>query len=260
VLCNRRLKFDWLATRTEMLGCETLATGHYARILTGPDGRRRLCRGLDESKDQSYFVVPDSREQLDRLCFPLGDYAKVKIRAIAAERGLPVAEKPDSQDLCFVPRGALSTFLTRHIGEASPGEIVDVSGRVLGRHEGLHSYTIGQRKGLGISSTQPLHVVGKDVAGNRVILGPREKLFTLAFRVTGTVWLEPEAPSGILACSVKTRSTGGLTPCRVTPSGVMPDSGGAEVALESPQFAVTPGQLAVFYQDGQVLGAGWIEG
>jgi tRNA-specific 2-thiouridylase len=243
-----------------MLGCETLATGHYARILTGPDGRRRLCRGLDESKDQSYFVVPDSREQLDRLCFPLGDYAKVKIRAIAAERGLPVAEKPDSQDLCFVPRGELSTFLTRHIGEASPGEIVDVSGRVLGRHEGLHGYTIGQRKGLGISSSQPLHVVGKDVAGNRVILGPRDALFTRSFLVAGTVWLEPEAPSGSIACSVKTRSTGGLTPCRVTPSGGMPENEGADVALESPQFAITPGQLAVFYRDGQVLGAGWIEG
>lgn len=251
VLCNRKVKFSWLAQRARMLGCQALATGHYARIEPGADGLPRLLQGLDASKDQSYFVVPQSLEDLAFLRFPLGGRSKLEIRELAQERGLPVAHKPDSQDLCFLPPGGLLPFLAQHL-EEEPGEVVDLSGKVLGRHRGLATVTLGQRKGLGIASAQPLHVVRKDPKANRVVLGPRDALQNRAFRVSGLVWLEPGAAQGELA--VKTRSTGALTPCRVRYEG-----GTARVELAAPQFAVTPGQLAVFYAGRLVAGAGWIE-
>jgi tRNA-specific 2-thiouridylase len=255
VLCNRKLKFDWLARKARELGCEAIATGHYARIVTGPGGLLELWRGVDHSKDQSYFVVPDSLEHLSRLRFPLGGYAKPRIRELAAERGLPVASKPDSQDLCFVGEGGLAGFLSQRVGKPEPGAITDLSGKRLGTHEGLHSYTLGQRRGLSVSSTAPLYVVRKDLRGNRLVLGRREDLFASVFRVAGAVWLDPEAGGKTLSCAVRTRSTGEITPCAAVPEG-----SGYRVELSSPQFAVTPGQLAVFYEGERVLGAGWIAG
>ncbi|TAL18643.1 tRNA 2-thiouridine(34) synthase MnmA [bacterium] len=254
VLCNRKLKFDWLARKAGELGCEAVATGHYARITAGPGGLPQLWRGLDHSKDQSYFVVPDSLEHLSRLRFPLGGYTKAKIRELAAGRGLPVAGKPDSQDLCFTGEGGLAGFLAQRVKRAEPGEITDLTGKRLGTHEGLHAYTLGQRRGLSVSSTAPLYVVKKDLEGNRLMLGRREDLFSREFHVTGAVWLDPEIGGKTFDCAARTRSTGEITPCTVTPEG-----SGFRVELASPQFAVTPGQLAVFYEGERVLGSGWIK-
>jgi tRNA-specific 2-thiouridylase len=255
VLCNRRLKFGWLAERVHALGCEALATGHYARIETGGDGRRRLLRGMDAAKDQSYFVVPGRAEQLDLLRFPVGEHTKTEIRRIAAERDLPTAAKPDSQDLCFLPKGGVAEFLSGRLGRSEPGEIVDAAGTVLGFHGGLHTLTVGQRKGLNLPSSAPLYVARKEPRTNRVVLAPRDALYADAFSVSGTVWLEPGIEGTEFPCAVRIRSTGALAPCRVSARGSR-----AEVRLSAPQFAVTPGQLAVFYDEDLVLGSGWIEG
>lgn len=253
VLCNRRLKFGWLLERAAFLGCEGLATGHYARIERVEGGPDRLLRGKDHAKDQSYFVVPESREILKRLHFPLGGFSKAEIRALAAELNLPVAAKPDSQDLCFLPGGGLAEFLDARLGPDKPGKVVDADGKVLGTHSGMRRITLGQRKGLGVATDSVKYVVAKRADENEVVLGPKEAAMSRNFTVREAVWLVDVAP-GAFRCEVRTRSTGQLTPCEVAPEG-----GGARVALEKPQFAVTPGQFAVFYDGEVVLGAGWIE-
>lgn len=252
VQCNRRLKFGWLLERARVLGCEGLATGHYARVERDAAGRPILLRGADRGKDQSYFVVPESREVLERLRFPLGGYSKEEIRRMAEARGLPVAGKPDSQDLCFLPEGGLAEFLDDKLGPDAPGSVVDVSGARLGGHSGMRNYTLGQRKGLGIASKAPLYVVGKRAETREVVLGPREMAMHGSFTVTDAAWLA-DLPGSRFACAVRTRSTGQLTECEVETSG-----GSASVILSKPQFAVTPGQFAVFYDGDLVLGGGWI--
>lgn len=252
VQCNRRLKFGWLLERARVLGCEGLATGHYARIERDESGRARLLRGADRAKDQSYFVVPESREVLERLLFPLGGYPKEEIRRMAADRGLPVASKPDSQDLCFLPEGGLAEFLDERLGADLPGAVVDVNGRKLGVHRGMRNYTLGQRKGLGIASSEPLFVVEKRAVTGEVVLGPRAMAVNERFSVAEAAWLA-DLPGNRFSCAVRTRSTGQITGCEVETSG-----GAAAVKLEKPQFAVTPGQFAVFYAGDEVLGGGWI--
>jgi tRNA-specific 2-thiouridylase len=252
VLCNRRVKFRWLLDRVLAAGCEALATGHYAR-LEGVPGGRVLRKGLDPAKDQSYFVAPEGREVLDRLLFPLGGRAKGDVREIARARGLPVAEKGESQDACFLPQGGLGEFLARRLGPDEPGEVVDVGGRPLGRHRGLRAYTVGQRRGLGLSAPAPLYVVGKEAAVNRLVVGPREGACSRGFLAAEASWLDAGPPAGPFACGVKIRSTAREVPCTVAPEGE-----GLRVAFAAPQFGVAPGQLAVFYDGDRVLGSAWI--
>lgn len=252
VLCNRRVKFRWLLDRVVAADCEALATGHYAR-LEGEPGCRVLRRGLDPTKDQSYFLVPEDRAVLDRLVFPLGHLTKEEVRSQAAARGLPVASKAESQDACFLPAGGLPEFLSSRLGPGRPGEIVDTEGRRLGSHRGLEGYTVGQRRGLGLSSGAPLHVVGKDLAANRLVVGPRASAACRGFTARAPVWLD-EAPTSDLSCSVKIRSTAHGVPCTVEPGGQ-----GLRVSFAEPQFGVAPGQMAVWYEGDRVLGGAWIE-
>ena len=251
VECNRTVKFrDLLATARE-LGADALATGHYVRRVIGPAGPE-LHRAADAGRDQSYFLFATTRPQLDFLRFPLGGLDKGRVRALAARYGLAVSDKPDSQDICFVPTGRYADIVARLRPEASvPGDILHVDGRVLGRHEGVIHYTVGQRKGLGIGGGAPLYVVGLDAATARVLVGPREALACCALEIGGVNWLGDGAPEGALA--VKLRSTQPAVPARLaTLNGI------AHVRLERPQEGVAPGQACVFYDGSRVLGGGWI--
>jgi len=253
VQCNRRLKFGWLLTRIALWGCRRLATGHYARIRENPDGGKSLLRGLDHSKDQSYFVAPQSPETLERLLFPLGGHTKADIRGMAAGLDLPVASKPDSQDLCFIQKGGLDRFMEANRAKGTRGKVVDLEGRTLGSHEGIDRYTIGQRKGLGIASKAPLYVIDKIPGENLLVLGPKENAQARSFTVADCNWLEADAATALISCSVRTRSTGRIEPCKV-----VREDDRAFVELAEPLFAVAPGQFAVFYDGEVVLGAGWI--
>lgn len=255
VLCNRRLKFSWLADRASLFGCEKIATGHYARITGGADGGPELRRGLDLAKDQSYFVVPEKREDMTRLLFPLGGMDKAEVRNIASKLALPVAEKPESQDLCFIPDGDVAAFLDKRLGPDRPGHVFGPGGEKLGTHKGARALTIGQRKGLGVSSKKPLYVISRDLENASVTLAPKEKLMARTLTVNPVSYLVPGIGGGPFNCTVRTRSTGKISPCSVSPAG-----DGAEISLFEPQFAVTPGQLAVFYMDDLVCGSGWITG
>ncbi len=264
--CNQKVKFSWLLERAAQLGCDYVATGHYAR-LEGEPGARKLLRGLDEAKDQSYFLVPDNPDGLDRVLFPLGALRKSEVRKIAERYKLPVATKSDSQDVCFV-HGDLEGFLAGHLGEtylgeSGGGEIVDTAGQVRGRHSGVFAYTVGQRKGLGISNPTPLYVIERDVENNRLVVGPREDTYSNGLKGDNAVWLcgappvekAGEAGEDEFDCTVKIRSTASPEPCKVKRDG---DS--VEVTFASPQFGVAPGQMAVFYDGDLVLGGAWITG
>jgi tRNA-specific 2-thiouridylase len=252
LLCNRRVKFRWLRERARALGCEALATGHYAR-LHEESGRRSLLRGADRKKDQSYFLVPEDPADLDPLVFPLGELTKPEVRRRAASRLLSVASKRESQDVCFVPPGGLAWFLQGRLGPAESGEIVDPGGRVLGTHRGLHAFTVGQRRGLGIAFGEPFYVLRKEVSSNRLVVGTRRALDALGLMAAGAVWLTRSgAPA--LECEVQIRSTAQPVPCRVQMVGDR-----LRVRFAEPQFAVAPGQIAVFYDGDRVLGGAWIE-
>jgi tRNA-specific 2-thiouridylase len=255
--CNRTVKFrDLLATARE-LGADALATGHYARRLEGSDGPE-LHRAADLSRDQSYFLFATTRDQLGSLRFPLGDLRKEEVRALAARLGLPVAEKPDSQDICFVPDGKYARLVARLRPEAvEPGEIVHLDGRVLGRHEGVIHFTVGQRRGLRVGGTdEPLYVVRIEPESRRVVVGPRGALEETRVRLSLVNWLgRPEDLAGEgVRVSVKLRSARPAVPARLRRSG----AGEAEVTLETPETGVAPGQACVFYDGGRVLGGGWI--
>ncbi|HET7408781.1 MAG TPA: tRNA 2-thiouridine(34) synthase MnmA [Paracoccaceae bacterium] len=259
VRCNQTVKFrDLMATARE-LDADCLATGHYIRRQDGPAGAE-MHRAADPARDQSYFLFATTREQLEFLRFPLGALrSKAETRALAARHGLAVADKPDSQDICFVPQGGYAAVIEKlRPGAAEPGDIVDLSGRVLGGHRGIIHYTVGQRRGLGLGGGEPLYVVRLDPEACRVIVGPREALATRTVRVTEINWLGDDAfgaaPEGHEAL-VKVRSTRPPAPALIRPA-----SGGAEVELASPEEGVAPGQACVFYApDGsRVLGGGWI--
>jgi tRNA-specific 2-thiouridylase len=255
VLCNERVKFADLLTLAKDLGASALATGHYVRRVEGPEGAE-LHRAVDASRDQSYFLFATTQAQLDFLRFPLGDFDKRDVRAMAADLGLAVADKPDSQDICFVPDGDYAKVVARLRPAAMrAGEIVDQDGRVLGRHEGVAHFTIGQRKGLGLSGNDaPLFVLKLDAGSARVVVGPREALRTHAFVLRGVNWLA--APELARDCVVKVRSTRPGVPARVTAAA----DGAAHVEIAGGEDAVAPGQACVFYAgDGtRVLGGGWI--
>jgi len=256
VRCNERVKFGDLLTLTRELGADALATGHYVRRISGASGPE-LHRAQDDSRDQSYFLFATTREQLSMLRFPLGDLPKAKVRDIATEFGLRNANKPDSQDICFVPQGRYSDLVKRLRPDAAePGDIVDSEGRVLGTHPGIIHFTVGQRKGLGLAgNAEPLFVVRLDAQTRQVVVGPREKLRTRKIKLAHVNWLRDEVAE-TLACRVKVRSTRGSTPARV--SSLAGDA--AEVELIQGEDAVAPGQACVFYEEGgtRVLGGGWI--
>ncbi len=253
IRCNERVKFADLMQSARDLGADALATGHYVRRLEGADGAE-MHRATDDARDQSYFLFATSSEQLEYLRFPLGGMTKPKVREIAAELGLVNAEKPDSQDICFVT-GDYADLVKRLKPEAAtPGEIVDSTGRVLGHHDGIVNFTIGQRKGLGLSGNEaPLFVTALDAEHARVVVGPRAALQTRRIVVKDVNWLANPHIAG--ECAVKVRSTRAPVPARVAAT---PD--GAVVELLAPEEGVAPGQACVFYKDSRVLGGGWIAG
>lgn len=268
VRCNQTVKFrDLLATARD-LGAEALATGHYVRRVVGAAGPE-LHRAVDPGKDQSYFLFATTRDQLDFLRFPLGGLTKEQTRDHARRLGLEVQDKPDSQDICFVPNGNYAEIVKKlRPGAADPGEIVHLDGTVMGRHDGIVHYTIGQRRGLGIGGrkgddgtpdTDPLYVVRLEPDSRRVVVGPREALGARTVRIGEVNWLggEPLAGSGVRVAA-KLRSTQG--PAAGT---LYPDGAGARLELDEPQYGISAGQAAVFY-DGdvgsRVLGGGWITG
>jgi tRNA-specific 2-thiouridylase len=252
VRCNQRVKFrDLLATARE-LGADALATGHYVRRVMGAEGPE-LHRAVDPARDQSYFLFATTRDQLDFLRFPLGDMAKDAVRALARRFALPVAAKPDSQDICFVPDGDYAAVVAKLRPEAAaPGDIVHVDGRVLGRHRGIVHYTVGQRRGLNLGGGEPLYVLRLEPAARRVVVGPRAALGRTSLSVRDVNWLEPAAP---MRATVKLRSTTPPAGATVRPGR---EPGTAEVLLDEPQQGVAPGQACVFYDGARVLGGGWI--
>jgi len=259
VRCNQTVKFRDLLATAKDLGADALATGHYVRRVLGPDGPE-LHRAADPTRDQSYFLFATTPEQLDFLRFPLGGLPKSETRALADRFALPVAAKPDSQDICFVPTGNYASVVERlRPGAAEPGEIVHVDGRVLGRHEGVIRYTIGQRKGLGVGGragdeVEPLYVVRIDPDARRVVVGPRAALARDVVRVRETNWIGPIPGAQGVRALVKLRSAQPAAPATVF---ARPD-GAADVHLDEPQYGIAPGQAAVFYDGDRVLGGGWI--
>jgi tRNA-specific 2-thiouridylase len=264
VECNQSIKFHDLLATARDLGAQALATGHYVASRRLPGGERALFRAREEERDQSYFLFATTREQLGFVRFPLGERAKPEVRELARRFGLSVADKQDSQDICFVPAGRYTDVIERLMpGSAVPGEIVDLTGRVLGRHNGIINFTVGQRRGLGIAAGAPLYVVRLDAERQRVVVGPREALRTMRMRLRDTNWLgdgeiAQECPVMRREVFVKVRSTRPPQPAwlGVTASGV-------EVELIDGEEGVAPGQACVFYdaRDGQarVLGGGFIK-
>ena len=256
IRCNERIKFRDLLETARDLGASALATGHYVRRRPGPDGPE-LCRARDPARDQSYFLFRTTRSELDMLRFPLGALAKDETRALARDLALPVADKPDSQDICFVPTGSYAALVARLRPEAGePGDIVDRSGRVLGRHRGIAHFTIGQRKGIGIAGGEPLYVLRLEPEARRVVVGPRDALAETRLFLSEVNWLGPPlAAASAVPIAAKLRSTQPPVAARLFPD---PETGGAELVLDMPGGAVAPGQAAVFYDGERVLGGGWI--
>jgi tRNA-specific 2-thiouridylase len=259
LLCNRDLKFDLLWQRARELEADFVATGHYARIEY--DARRasyQLLRGTDPRKDQSYFLFTLSQAQLARTLFPVGGLTKEEVREKARALGLRVAEKPESQDICFVPDGNYARFIEQRLTaeRLKSGEIVDYDGKVMGAHEGIHQFTVGQRRGLGIGGlTEPRYVTHIDASSGRVMVGPKQRLGARGLMAKGVSWTEDQPMEEQLAM-VKIRYRHPALPARIVPQS--PER--AEVWFEHASPAVTPGQAAVFYDGERVLGGGWIEG
>lgn len=260
VLCNQQIKFGDLLATAEELGAEVMATGHYVERSEGPQGPILAC-GRDGSRDQSYFLFATTRAQLERLWFPLGGLMKSETRDLARKLGLPVAGKRDSQDICFVPSGRYADVVERLRPEAAEaGEIVHVDGRVLGRHAGIMNFTVGQRRGLGLSGGEPLFVVKLDAARRRVVVGPRPALTTSVLELRELNWLGDGALSDMAerAIAVRVRSSQAPRMARLLPAG----HAHARVVLDEPEYGVAAGQACVFYADrssrARVLGGGII--
>lgn len=252
--CNRYMKFDRLLQRAYALGCDAIATGHYARVeMDTQSGRYLLKKPVDLSKDQTYVLYHLTQEQLSHTRFPLGEYLKSDIRKMAENRGFSMASKPDSQDICFVPDGDYAAFLERYSDiKVQPGKYVDANGKQLGTHKGHIHYTIGQRKGLGIAFGQPMYVIGKDAEKNTVTLGTKEQLPVSALFADDVNWIAIENLTAPIRVTVKTRYHQPETPAIVSPA-----ENGILVTLERPQVAA-PGQAVVFYDGDTVVGGGTI--
>jgi tRNA-specific 2-thiouridylase len=258
VVCNQQIKFHELLATARELEADKLATGHYIELRDGPGGPE-LYRARDADRDQSYFLFATTRAQLGSLMFPLGGYTKAEVRALARRFALPVADKSDSQDICFVPQGRYTSVIERlKPGAAEAGDIVHVDGRVLGRHEGIIHYTIGQRRGLGIPGPAPLYVVRLDAERRQVVVGPRRALHTHRITLRDLNWLgDAPIPAGGMPVAARVRSTAPPQLATAFPLG-----DGARVLLSDGEYGVAAGQACVFYSDAseraRVLGGGWI--
>jgi tRNA-specific 2-thiouridylase len=253
VLCNQVLKFEILLRRARELQADYLVTGHYAQLVQ-EDGQMTLRKGRDRNKDQTYFLFTLTSEQMQYIRFPLGGMTKQEVRGHAARLGLQVAEKPESQDICFIPDGNYVRFLEEQRGPGTMnGDIVYIDGQVLGRHQGTYRYTVGQRRGLGLAWPEPLYVVGIDAANRRVIVGEKQHLSVSRCHVFDVNWfIQP--PSGTIEASCRIRYRHQEVPSRITTLG----GGTVQIDFDEPQKGVTPGQAAVFYDDDRVIGGGWI--
>ncbi len=262
VACNSRLKFASLDKLAASLGCEKVATGHYARVeFDETTNRYRLLRGLDAQKDQSYFLWELTQDQLSRALFPLGEMSKPDARAAARRNDLAIAEKAESQEICFVPDGDYAGFIDRYLAaeaqtERLPGagEIVNTSGAVIGAHAGIHHYTIGQRRGIGIADAQPLYVTRIDSNRNRIIVGTKEELLSDEFIAASVNWIAFDDPSKPVQAEARVRYRHSAAPATITPLCDVR----ACVKFDEPQRAITPGQATVFYRGDEVIGGGWI--
>lgn len=279
VACNSFLKFDKLVELARTAEAGKVATGHYARVnFDEASGRWQLLRAVNRAKDQSYFLFELTQEQLSYALFPLGGMTKQEVRDIAAAAGLPTADKPESQEICFIPDGNYPRFIERYLDEdrtslpilnqpaanqpatpltpssLAPGDIVTTSGEVVGRHQGIHRYTVGQRKGLGISAPDPLYVVEVDARQNRVVVGSGDDLLRNEMTVGRTNWISIPELTAPLRVGVKIRSRSDEAPATLIPAA----NGQVTVRFDQPQRAVTPGQAAVFYDNDLVVGGGWI--
>ena len=254
--CNRYLKFGKLLQRAEELGCDTVVSGHYARVERDPDsGRYLLKRAADRAKDQTYFLACLTQEQLSRIQFPLGELTKEEVRRIAEAHGFVNARKHDSQDICFVPGGDYTAFLTEYTGKPlEPGDFLNQQGQIVGRHRGTVCYTIGQRKGLGISLGEPVYVTGKDMAAGTVTVGPNEALFSRELWAKDWVFFPFEELKEPMAVTAKIRHSQFDQPATVYPE----ENGLARVVFDEPQRAISPGQAVVLYQGDTVIGGGTI--
>ena len=262
-LCNNHIKFDQFLEMAAGLGASHVATGHYARVdFDEETGRWRLRRGVDRAKDQTYFLFGIRQEQLARTLFPLGGMTKPEVRALAAELGIGVAAKNDSQEICFVPNGDYAAFIDAYFREKgiarehTAGDIVDTAGRVLGGHAGVHHFTVGQRKGLGIAAREPLYVIATEPLSQRVIVGGNDDLLRASLVAKDVNWVSIAPLAAPRRAEVKIRNRHEAAPATLLPAS---GEGRVEVRFDEPQRAVTPGQAAVFYDGDTVLGGGWIE-
>ena len=265
-LCNNHLKFDQLLLTARQIGAERIATGHYARNhYDEARGRWILSRPADRSKDQTYFLFGLTQEQLSRTLFPLGEMQKPAVREMAAGHGLELAQKPDSQEICFIPGGSYQSFLTAYLAEQgqdvpdSSGELVSSSGEVVGHHEGIHAFTVGQRKGLGLSSPDPLYVLKIHPDSHQVEVGPDDQLLSTRLTANRLNWVSIPEPTEPIRVTIKIRHR--HEPAPATLRVLSREEGGPdtiEAIFDAPQRAITPGQSAVFYQGDEVAGGGWI--
>jgi len=255
LICNRQIRWTFLLEHALALEADYMATGHYVRIQKGEDGRMNLLRALDRSKDQSYVLYVLNQAKLRRALFPIGDYPKTEIRAIAERFGLPTASRKDSQDLCFLAGEDYRNFLQRNAAELlKPGDILTREGTSVGTHTGLANYTIGQRKGLGIASSVPLYVLGKDSSTNALIVGTREELGSQELVARDINWQSGEAPKEPFRAEVKIRYTAQEAEAWVTPI----DADRVQVRFDAPQRDITAGQAAVFFRGDLLIGGGII--
>ena len=277
--CNTLMKFDRLLARATQIGADRIATGHYARIRHNPrTGRYELLRAVDRSKDQSFFLFDLTQEQLSRMLFPLGDLTKAEVRGIAETHGLPIADKPESQEICFIPTKDTGRFVERYLektrtstagsngpkqdsgtdsapsGSAGPGPIVNRQGEFMGEHPGIHHFTIGQRKGLGVATGERLYVIETDSRHNRVVVGPDRDLLRSGLIASRVKWISIEECTEPLRVQAQIRSRHQAAEATLSAR----EDGSVEVRFDEPQRAVTPGQAVVFYQDELVVGGGWI--
>jgi tRNA-specific 2-thiouridylase len=251
IVCNRQIKFGLLLDKALGMGVEYLATGHYARIESTPDGYR-LLKAADQTKDQSYFLYILGQRQLEHLLLPLGELSKEKVREMAVDLGLPASGRSESQDVCFIPDNDYRSFIAQHIS-FQPGDIIDITGKVLGEHNGLPQYTVGQKQGLGLASGEQLYVIELDATNNRLVVGSKDQLLHSVLIASQLSWVLGKAPKEPLSITAKVR----YKALEVAAELYLDNR--AEVHFAEPQQAITPGQSVVFYQDDVVLGGGVID-